>query len=332
MVLAAVVAAVLIFYRPAFEVTAITAPADVVAGDDVVLTVDVGNDGLRGGELELTVLVGDRPEQTVIAEVAAGAQERVRIVLRDLPAGTHRLTLADWDEPAASVWVMTPAEIVVDYLVVEPSPIDVRSQTEATVLVGLSNLGEAPGSHAIDLLLDGEHADGRGIDLTGGEVVEESFTITVDSPGDHEVSVGDVTQAFRAHTLHRPDNGEQLVNTIGGGSNQLEITNNDDRDVLIVLAGPDDDDALLSVYVRAGSSTTVTRLRNGSYRAYYMHGTGWCTHFKQFTRQASAGRFDGTADFESTATHYTVYTLEMGVSGEDSSPTQYLDLDDVPSF
>lgn len=332
MVLAAVVAAVLIFYRPAFEVAAITAPADVVAGDDVVLTVDVANDGLRGGELELTVLVGDRPEQTVIAEVAAGAQERVRIVLRDLPAGTHRLTLADWDEPAASVWVMTPAEIVVDYLVVEPSPIDVRSQTEATVLVGLSNLGEAPGSHAIDLLLDGEHADGRGIDLTGGEVVEESFTITVDSPGDHEVSVGDVTQAFRAHTVHRPDNGEQLVNTIGGGSNQLEITNNDDRDVLIVLAGPEDDDALLSVYVRAGSSTTVTRLRNGSYRAYYMHGTDWCTHFKQFTRQASAGRFGGTADFESTATHYTVYTLEMGVSGEDSSPTEYLDLDDVPSF
>ena len=122
-----------------------------------------------------------------------------------------------------------------------------------------------------------------------------------------------------------------LVNAISGGSNRLRIVNNGERDLLLVLAPSGENaEALLSVYVRADSETTVTGLRNGTYVTYYMRGNAWCSHLEEFTQDQSAGRFEEEAVFAATKPSYTIYTVEMSVSGQ-GSPTEMVDPDDMPS-
>lgn len=141
------------------------------------------------------------------------------------------------------------------------------------------------------------------------------FPLTITEAGTHEVVAGDVTTSFEAHQLERPANGTVLTNQIGGGRNELRLTNNLDEDYVVILARPGEGEpALLSVYVHSGASHTVSGLRDGTYTAYYTYGTAWCTHNKAFTQDAGYGRYDDDAIFTSSPTTYTWVALEFGIT------------------
>ena len=332
MVIAAAVVAFL-FYQPKFVATALEVPEAVVSGDDVTVTVLLGNTGWGAGERELTVLVDEAPGRTTDVSVAGGAEERVEIVIPDLRPGNHKVSLVDFEELTGVVWVMTPPELVIDSVAIEPNPLDIITGNEAVVVVQVSNTGEAEGSHDFQLTLDGQVGESRSITLAGGATTEERFTITVDGPGPREVTVGDTTTTLRVLQLERPGNGALLVNDIGGGPNELRITNNSPQDVVVVLAAPGvGQPALLSVYVQATSSSTVTGIRDGVYSTYFVFGSAWCTYSREFTQGATHNRFEQDASFESSGSFYTYYTLELGGTEGTGVPTVDVPPADFPTM
>jgi hypothetical protein len=328
-----VVLATLLLPRAELVVESLDVPESVVAGESIPVTAQLTNEGRADGQWELTVLVDGEPLATTPVELEAGGSGIATTTIPDLTPGTHDIALEGWEELGRAVWVMTPATFEVDEVTVSPSPMDINETDEATVLVRLSNVGETEGSHLLELELDGEVVAERTVDdVAGGATAEEPFEVTVDGPGTHEIAVDGRTVSFEVDQLERPTNGTVLRNEIGGGANQLAITNNQDRDVLVVLARPGGDEpALLSVYVHADSSHTIGGLRDGTYVTYFVHGSAWSVHHEEFTQDAVFGRFDGEDVFESTGSTYTVVTLEFGATTGEGVPSQWLSPEDFPA-
>jgi hypothetical protein len=330
----AVVLVALLLPHAELVVDSFDVPTAVVSGDDVPVDVALANEGDAAGEQELTVLVDGEPAASTTVALDAGTQETITITVTGLAPGTYDVALADWEGLSDVVWVMTPPEFEVDTVSVSPSPMDINESDQAAVLVTVANIGEAQGSHGLQLLLDGEVVAERSVDLLdGGATAEESFTVTVDGPGSHEVSVDGVTASFEVYQLERPANGTTIINDIGGGANQLTIRNNFTEDAVIALARPGDDQpALLSVYVRGESSHTVSGIRDGTYVTYFAHGSDWCTYHREFTRGAFYGRFEGNDVYESAGSTYTIFTVEFGVGAGEAVPTEGLTSDAFPGM
>jgi hypothetical protein len=318
----AAAAVLFLLYRPSFAVSAIDAPESVVSGQGVVVSVLIGNSGWSAGDHELSVLVDGDVAKTETHTVEGRSESWIDVRLDDLGPGRYTITVADIEDLSDSVWVMTPPEFVIDSIVVTPNPLDFNASHDASLLVQVSNVGEADGMHVVELMVDGVETETRALELAGGATTEESFAIAVAGPGEHEVRVEDTVATLRVNQLARPANGEALVNAIGGGSNELRIFNNSTDDLLVVLASPGPDQpALLSVYVHALSSHTVTGISDGLYSTYYAFGADWCTYAREFTRNASFGRFEEDASYTSNWSYYTYYTLEMGTTTGVGVPT-----------
>jgi hypothetical protein len=322
----------LLLPRAELVVDSLDVPETVVAGDAIPVSAQMANEGRAAAEEELTVRVDGQPLAATTVDLEPGEAGTVTVTVPELSAGTYEITLEGWDELSRTVWVMTPATFEVDAVTVSPSPMDINESDEATVLVLISNTGEADGSHTLELELDGEVVDERTVDgVPGGASAEESFEVTVDGPGTHEVTVDGRTVSFEVYELERPANGTVLHNEIGGGANQLVIRNNADRDVVVVLASPGvDEPALLRVYVHAESSHTVSGIRDGTYATYFVHGADWSMHHGEFTADALYGQFDTPDVFESPGSTYTVVTVEFGVTEGEGAPSQWLAPEDFP--
>jgi hypothetical protein len=332
-VIAAAGVALFLYWQPEFVATSFDVPDAVVSGDDVVVVAKLANEGPASGDLEVTLLVNGVPAQDTVVTVASGAEETVTFTLPDLPAGSHRLALADWEGMDGTVWVMTPPRFEVNGLTVTPTTMDINTSDEASVSLDITNVGEADGTHVLELLLDGRVVETRPIDLRGESSTDVSFTVTVDEPGTHTLQAGAVTVTFDVHQIERPPNGTVLINQIGGGANRLTIVNNGTSDAVVVLANPGSGQpALLSVYVHGGASRVIGNLRDGTYVVYYAEGTDWCTHFNTFTRDATYGRFDGVTVYESSASFYTVHTVRFGIEDGSGSPTENVPPGDFPSM
>ena len=330
----AVMLVALLLPHAEFTVASFEVPAAVVSGEDVEVDVAVVNEGDALGEQELTVLVDGAPAAGATVTLEAAAQGTVTISVTGLDPGTYELALAEWEDRSGLVRVMTPPEFEIDAVTVSPSPMDINESDQASVLVTIFNVGEAPGSHSLRLLLDGEIVAERSVDLLdGGATVEESFTVTVEGPGAHEVSVDDVTVEFEVYRFERPSNGTTIVNELGGGSNQLTIRNNAAGDAVVVLASPGDDQpALLSVYVRGESSHTVSGIQDGTFVTYFAEGSDWCAHRQAFTQDPVYGRFEESRDYASTGSTYTIHTVEFGVDVDDAMPLEGLTSDAFPGM
>lgn len=326
----ALVADVWILTTPQFD-----APEAVVSGEDVVVGVGVTNEGPASVEHELTLLVDGAPARIADLSLAAGTEETVTFVLDPLAPGTYELTvaLADWEGQGPAVWVMTPAAFEIGSVAISPDPMDINDSQEATVTASITNVGEADGTYLLRLELDGDLIEERSIDLRGGTSAEEAFPVTVAEPGGHEVLAGDVSLSFEAFQLERPANGTVLTNQIGGGDNELRITNNFDEDHVVVLARPGEGNpALLSVYVRGGASHTVYGIRDGTYTTYYAYGAAWCTHNQSFTQSAGYGRFEDDDSYTSSPTMYTWVGLEFGITEGPGAPTDWISEEDFPTM
>ena len=331
-VVIAAAAVLFTLYRPSFVVSAIEAPEAVVSGEDVVVRVLLENSGWGTGDHELSLLVDGDVARTEAYTVEGSSESWFDMNLADLGPGRYTVTVADVEELSAAVWVMTPPEFVIDSITVAPNPLNFNASHEATLLVQVSNIGEADGSHEIELNVDGVATDSRSLSLAGGATSEETFAIAVTEPGMHEVRVEEAVATLRVNQLERPGNGAVLLNSVGGGSNELRIVNNSQNDLLVVLTAPGPGQpALLSVYVHAASTHTVTGIRDGVYSTYYAFGADWCTYGKEFTRNTSYGRFEQDASYTSSRSYFTYYTLEMGAT-TGGVPTVDLPQDSFPAM
>jgi hypothetical protein len=330
--LVVIAAVAYLFAQPKLVVTAMGVPSSAGEDEEIIVTVDVTNEGLLGGQKEIVVLLDGQDAGSATVDIGGGESERVEIAIQaDKTPGRYEVSLADWEGFGGELQIMTPASFEID-ITVDPNPLDFSKQKNATVIVVVTNIGESEGMETLDVALDGESLESRDVRVEGGRSERESFSITLDEPGSHQVTVNGVTVDVEAHQISRPANGTVLVNDLGGGSNRLSITNNRTEDVLMVLSKAGEDEPLLAVYVRAGSSHTVRSIKSGTYSYYYSHGDGWCTACKAFTSSVTYGRFEDDSTLSSSGSSYTESKVTFGLTEGEGSPTESMPEQEFPTF
>lgn len=107
------------------------------------------------------------------------------------------------------------------------------------------------------------------------------------------------------------------------GEGELTIKNGQDLDAVAVLTALFNNKPILSVYIQAGQSFTITRVRDGTYYLYFSQGEDWDSASGKFTRKARFFRFEDTFPFRTTSTTYTtwevtLYSVPRGTASIDS--------------
>jgi hypothetical protein len=135
--------------------------------------------------------------------------------------------------------------------------------------------------------------------------------------------------AAQPRTPARPETGTFIVDGPRAGDGELIIENGNDVDGLVVLTTPDDV-PVLAVYVRAGTTFTVTGIEDGTYYLYAVLGEGWDPAGRTFARVREAFRFDELLEFETTADQYTSYTVTLHDVIDGNAPTTPVPAGSVP--
>jgi hypothetical protein len=126
---------------------------------------------------------------------------------------------------------------------------------------------------------------------------------------------GEFLPAPKQQTNTRVPNGQLVVDrrNPAGGNGVLQVSNEGDDDAVIALARGGS--TLLEVAVRAGQSSEVDGIPDGSYDVFYLTGTDWDAMAHGFGRQCEFHRFTGPSVFNSTpvpdGVSYTEQTITV---------------------
>lgn len=142
--------------------------------------------------------------------------------------------------------------------------------------------------------------------------------------GAHGVGGWGTWSSASTFSVPRPENGTVLkrLPVFRGGRGDLTIKLDAGRDAVLKLVREGDAQASITVYIRAGSTTTVTGIPDGVYRVLYARGDSYDVRHAVFTHNMSSAEFDETIDYTTTRTTYSSWTLTLySVSDGNASTT-----------
>jgi hypothetical protein len=126
-------------------------------------------------------------------------------------------------------------------------------------------------------------------------------------------------------------NGAFVKKGTRNGSGQLKIDNTGgSKDVSMSLATAGAKTTAFAVYVRAGSSYTVTGVKDGTYDIYMTSGTDWDPVGPGFSRDCGFSKFDDPLAFKTTNSQYTIWTLTLKASAAGNASTAEVNPDEFP--
>jgi uncharacterized protein YfaS (alpha-2-macroglobulin family) len=303
---------------------------EIEPGDEVVVTASLRNTGDVAGTFEADLTVDGAVAAQETVDLEAGQSETVRFSLVAGEAGDHPVRLGN---ASATLRVLGPAAFELTSLVVEPNPAETGDRLE--IVVGVTNSGGLTGTHAVRLSIDGKAVGTKEATLAGGEHTALTFSVKSPAAGRHTVTAGDIETALVVWRIERPANGKILVNKLGGGMGRFKITNGGDRDGVVILAKTSAPrKSLLAVYVRAGKSTTIRGIRDGTYIVYFTLGRRWDAYSRRFTSDQEKRRFIDPIRFKTTrvsgGTRYTIWSISLEAVPGGNAPTDPIDEGEFP--
>jgi hypothetical protein len=330
--------------RAKFCVEQLTVPGEAVSGNPIFVTAVVENYGGAGGKYDLTVFVEGEVAGKGSLMLAAGSKETAAIILPgDYEPGYYRIGLGVGplqimlDGFEERIRILKPAEFVTGHINLEPPQMNIGEET--TVRVKILNVGEAEGTQAVSLIVDGAVEQTKQLSLKGESSEEISFRLTVQEPGRYTLSVNGLSEILEVFKIERPDNGTVLVNEITGGYGRLTVKNNRATDAVVVMTCPDDfQSTLLAVYIRSKCTVHVGGIEDGSYILHFSEGYDWDSYSKRFTRTVSHSRFESkdlfVTNHHDTGYTYTILSVEFGIKGriDDPAAVKPVDADQFPQL
>ncbi|MBI4284671.1 MAG: hypothetical protein HY670_02065 [Chloroflexi bacterium] len=179
--------------RPAeFRVTSIgVSPAEIIAGKDITINVEIENTGEVEGTYPAKVTVDGKVVASKDVTVGANARNTfsfphildksgARVI--DVGGVTKTVTALKAAELKASLVKVTPALVF-------------PGQT-ATVEAEVTNAGEVKGNLTASLRVNNVEVDTRPLSLDAGATSKPSFTVVRDQPGSYEIKVGEATASL----------------------------------------------------------------------------------------------------------------------------------------
>ena len=98
------------------------------------------------------------------------------------------------------------------------------------------------------------------------------------------------------------------------GEGELTIDNGTNEDAVIKLVSTRTNKSIITFYVKKNNIFTVTGISDGNYKVIATQGNDWDSYSKEFTLKPSFFEFDGTFDFDTTSSEYTIWELELETS------------------
>lgn len=131
----------------------------------------------------------------------------------------------------------------------------------------------------------------------------------------------------------RLGNGTILASGIRGGRGGLTVQNGTgDDSVVTLLLGKR---KAVSVYVRKGSTVTVSNIRDGTYRVYFTSGVDYDRAARTFTRRCVFQRFDDPLPYRTvytaTQVRWSNWTLTLNKVVGGNASTSHVSPDDFPA-
>jgi hypothetical protein len=140
----------------------------------------------------------------------------------------------------------------------------------------------------------------------------------------HPYAVGTFLPAGSPDQNRQPQNGS-LGGGRRGGYGELTVTTSTDTDAVVKLT--EGESVVRVVFVRAGTSTTVDGIPDGTFVAYYTTGSDWDEANARFTRDCDFSKFDEALPYTtrhlSGSIEYSTFELTLyGVIGGNASTSR----------
>ena len=178
-------------------------PADFVIADlvldppvaepdePVAVTVQVANEGGQAGTFGVLLLVNGQPVDTLEISLDAGQQGQVLFFLTQAQVGSYQVKVEDKTATLEVARPLSPASV--SYTGLSVSPGEVAPNEPATLTVQITNRGSQAGKLDVEILLNGVLFEILPTRIPGSVTIPVSFPITLDLPGEYEISVGGLT-------------------------------------------------------------------------------------------------------------------------------------------
>lgn len=126
-------------------------------------------------------------------------------------------------------------------------------------------------------------------------------------------------------------NGTMVKKGTLNGSGEFTINNSGgETDVVVSLVPNGAKVAAFTVYVSAGKTFKVKRVKDGSYQVYMATGVDWDAGVAGFTRSCEFEKFADVFDFKSTSRQYTTWEITLKASVGGNADTDQVDPGDYP--
>lgn len=101
-----------------------------------------------------------------------------------------------------------------------------------------------------------------------------------------------------AGSTTRPKSGAELGGNLRGGLGRIRVINGREDDAIAVLVQARSARPQRAIYIRAGESGLITRIRPGTFRLQFKLGQSWNTDRRDFCGVISTSEFDDPFEFE----------------------------------
>ncbi len=130
--------------------------------------------------------------------------------------------------------------------------------------------------------------------------------------------------------LERPETGAAMSKGSGGrGLGTLNISNGTSSDAIAKLVNLSTGKSYREIYVRANSSTTLTRVAPGTYELLFSMGRDYAPSIRKFLSNAEYSKFDETFHFQETrdayGINYKTYEVTLNTVAYGTATTSKID-------
>ena len=174
-------------------------PAEVEPGEDVTITFLVTNVGEETGTYTVNLSI-EGAHTTMEVTLDGGESETSEFTLTPIVEGTYNVEV---DGLTGNFTVKAPpkpaefefSDLRIFYPGVIPPEVERGQTVTVTVSIEAENVGDLEGGRTVELKVDGEVVDSKGVTLEGGASTTVLFELTR-GEGTHEVEVEGFTESF----------------------------------------------------------------------------------------------------------------------------------------
>jgi hypothetical protein len=180
----------------------ILTPDEVAPGGTVIASIEIKNQGDLTGTYQANLILDNAAVQNRTVTLNGGSSETIVFNIIPDATGVHQVSLGGL--AATFVVKRPPAEAAFTVNELEINPISVNSGEKANISVFIKNTGDLAGTYPITLSIDGIAVETREVTLDGGGIMTVSFSFTVDTVGEHRVSIGGLEGIFEVKPSSSP--------------------------------------------------------------------------------------------------------------------------------